>query len=725
MIKIILKKIISIALLSVLVTSQSAFANWNNPYSDKEKEESVLYSSFSARPKHLDPIRAYGEDEFIFIRQIYESPLQYHFLKRPFELEPRLLTQMPTLILRDQDGNIVNGDDPTQVAYSEYRLNLKPGIKYQPHPALAKNENDEYRYHDLTYEQATAYKKLNQFEYTGTRELVASDLLYQIKRFAHPSLHSPLNGLMQEKIEGMSELSNKLQAILKDNPKATINLREHPLAGVTVDNDYQLTIRLKEAYPQFIYWLGMPFFSPMPWEAEVFYGQEGMQENNLNLNWYPIGTGPYMLTENNPNLQMVLDRNPNFRLETYPTEGAPGDKERGLLIDAGKPLPFIDKVIYSLEKEAIPLWTKFLQGYYDRSGISSSSFDQVISYAGADINLSETMVDKGITLDTETETVTYYMGFNMLDDVVGGDSDRARLLRQAISIAMDNEEYIEVFLNGRGQTAHNFIPPGIFGHVEGQAGINAYIFDWVDGQAKRKSIEVAKALLAKADYANGIDQRTNKPLTLYYDNVDRGPSDKPLLNWKRKQFEKLGIQLVVRNTDYNRFQEKMNNGKAQMFSWGWGADYPDPENFMFLFYSKNGKVEHGGPNYTNFNNSEFDRLFDQMRNMPNTPERLALVEKMTEVIRHEANVVLSFYPKLYVLSHEWYKNGKLNMITDGTLKYRRVDPQVRASKREAWNKPKLWPLLLIALLIAAILIPAYQAYRRSEQKSGLRKSSTD
>jgi len=105
--------------------------------------------------------------------------------------------------------------------------------------------------------------------------------------------------------------------------------------------------------------------------------------------------------------------------------------------------------------------------------------------------------------------------------------------------------------------------------------------------------------------------------------------------------------------------------------------------------------------------------------MPNTPERLEIVEKMTEIIRREAQVVLSFYPKLYVLSHEWYKNGKLNMITDGTLKYRRIDPELRAAKRETWNKPRLWPLILIALLIAAILIPAYQAYRRSEQRTGL------
>jgi oligopeptide transport system substrate-binding protein len=51
---------------------------------------------------------------------------------------------------------------------------------------------------------------------------------------------------------------------------------------------------------------------------------------------------------------------------------------------------------------------------------------------------------------------------------------------------------------------------------------------------------------------------------------------------------------VIRATDYNRFREKMREGTGQMFFWGWNADYPDPENFLFLLYGPNGKVEAGG-----------------------------------------------------------------------------------------------------------------------------------
>ena len=703
-----------VLILHGLLPTHHVQANWNNPYTQEQSDEKVLYSSFSARPKHFDPIRSYGQDEYVFIRQIYESPLQYHFLHRPFKLVPRLLTEMPIIVHRNDQGNVIN-DTTQDIATTEYILKFKRGIHYQPHPAFAKNNDGEYLYHSLSTTEAESYHTINEFKQTGSREFTAADLVYQIKRFANPKLHSPLDSLMQEYIVGMKELATSMQAAIEKDSNVIINPNDFQLTGVSVDNDYQLTIRIKGVYPQFIYWLAMPFFAPMPWEADAFYGQDGMQKNNLNLNWYPIGTGPYMLTENNPNLRMVLERNPNFRDEFYPTEGEPSDSQNGMLDDAGKKLPFIDKVIYSLEKESLPSWTKFLQGYYDRSGISSDSFDQVVNFQGNDVTLSDDMIKKGITLTTETEPIIYYIGFNMLDSVVGGDSQRAKLLRQAISIALDYEEYVEIFRNGRGVVPQTIIPPGIFGHIDGEQGVNPITHQWINGKAQRRPIEDAKKLLAEAGYANGIDQQTQKPLTLYYDDIDRGASGKAQLNWMRKQFNKLNIQLVIRSTDYNRFQEKTKNGEVQIFSWGWGADYPDPENFLFLHYGPNGKVEHGGPNYTNFSNAEFDQLFEKMKNMPNTPERLAIVQQQVELLREQAVWAYMFFPKQYVLSHAWYKNGKPNMITDGTLKYRQVDPELRAASRQEWNKPKLWPLLLVVLLLLIICIPAYLAYRRSER----------
>jgi ABC-type oligopeptide transport system substrate-binding subunit len=92
-----------------------------------------------------------------------------------------------------------------------------------------------------------------------------------------------------------------------------------------------------------------------------------------------------------------------------------------------------------------------------------------------------------------------------------------------------------------------------------------------------------------------------------------------------KQFAKLNIQLVIRSTDYNRFQEKMLKGTAQIFQWGWNADYPDPENFLFLLYGPNSKVELNGENAANYQNDKFDELFDRMKDMENGPERQTII----------------------------------------------------------------------------------------------------
>jgi ABC-type transport system substrate-binding protein len=163
-----------------------------------------------------------------------------------------------------------------------------------------------------------------------------------------------------------------------------------------------------------------------------------MAEKNISLDWYPLGSGPYMLTVNNPNRQMVLERNPYYQGETYPAEGEPGDRENGLLADAGKSLPFIDRVVFSLEKEQIPYWNKFLQGYYDASGIASDTFDQAVQSSGqGDVTLSPEMAQRGIRLQTSLATSVFYLGFNMLDPVVGGVDERTRKLRLAISIAVD------------------------------------------------------------------------------------------------------------------------------------------------------------------------------------------------------------------------------------------------------------------------------------------------
>lgn len=688
----------------------------NNPYAAEEKGHNILYTSFEERPKHLDPAQAYSSNEFEIISQTYEPLLQYSYLKRPYQLEPLAAASLPQVEYLERDGKPLPHDAPDgRIGYSVYDIRLRPDLKFQPHPAFAKSPDGRYRYHALGPERLARIRTLADFPETAGRAVTAEDFAYQIKRLAHPEVHSPIAEMMSGYIVGLKELGERLRKDFeaRPDPSGRLDLRAYPLEGVEIVDALHFRIRLYGKYPQFRFWLAMPFFSPVPWEADAFYSQPGLVEKNITLDWFPVGAGPYLLAENNPNRRMVLVKNPNYHEAFYPSEGEPDDSARGYLRDAGQRLPFIDRVVFVLEKETIPYWNKFLQGYYDASGLASDNFDQAIQFSGqGNAELTPAMKSRDIRLQTEVAVSDFYLGFNMLDPVVGGLGEAKAKLRRAIGIAVDEEEFIAIFMNGRGIPAQGLLPPGLFGFVQGQDGINPYVYDWREGAPRRKSIAEAKRLLAEAGYPGGVDAVSAKPLVLNLDTTASGPDDKPVLNWYRKQFARLGIQLVLRTTDYNQFQQKMMNGNAQMYRWGWNADYPDPENFFFLLYGENAKVGKGGENASNYRNPAFDRLFERMRNLEDGPERFALIQEMQEILRRDAPWVFGLHPKSFALSHAWYRNRKPNLMANNGLKYLRIDAAEREKKRAEWNRPVYWPLAALLVLTAGLVLPAYGAYRR-------------
>ena len=679
---------VAFASLLVLLLSACDGGLWNNPYPAAEAGRAILYTAFTERPKHLDPAQAYSENEYEFLANIYAPPLQYHYLKRPYQLVPLAASAMPSVRYLDKNKRPLPDDvGPERIAFSVYEIRIKPGMRYQPHPAFAPE------YAKLMPDALQGIHALSDFARTGTRVVTAADYAWQIKRQVHPQLHTPIAGVMMEYIVGLKDYATMLQQAVQ--PEAFLDLDAYPLPGVEVVDDTTYRITIHGKYPQFAYWLAMPFFAPMPQEVERFYAQPGMKERNLTLDWWPVGSGPYYLSENDPNRRMVLTKNPYYDSETYPSEGEAGDEAAGLLQDAGKPLPLIEQVVFSLEKETIPYWNKFLQGYYDASGISSDSFDQAVQVSvGGEAAVTDEMQAQGISLSTSVSTSTMYTGFNWLDATVGGNSERATKLRRAIAIAVDFEEFVSIFANGRGISAHSPIPPGLFGYREGCDGVNRYVYDCVDGEARRKPIEEAKRLLAEAGYPGGVDAKTKQPLVIHLDTTANGVGNKSRLDWLRKQFDKLGVQLDVRSTDYNRFQDKIRRGDTQMFYFGWNADYPDPENFLFLLHGAQAKVGKGGENAANYANPEYDRLFEQMKNMENGPERQAIIDRMLEILRRDSPWLWGFHPKNYVLQHDWLHNVKPNVMANNKLKYWRVDAERRDELRREWNQPVRWPLWL-------------------------------
>ena len=702
---------------------------WNSPYPAAERGKRYIHDSFNSRPKHLDPTQSYVEDEAWFTYSTYEPLYDYHYLKRPYTLIPNTATALPTLTYRDQAGKTLPATAPAdQIATSEYEIHIKPGILYQPHPAFARDERGDFRYAWKDASALGARTQIGEFEHTGTRELVAADYIYEIKRIARPKIESPSLEIFKQ-IIGMDELAKSLEADAKSgkiDPDGWIDLRQYPLAGVDAPDDHTLHIRIRGKYPQFVYWLATTFMAPLPWEAERFYALPGMAAREFTLDMWPVGTGPFMLTRNRPLRELLLERNPNYRADTYPCEGEPGDAESGLLKDCGRRLPLVDGIKFAYEREATPFWNKYLQGYYDfyfsNRFAGMASFDTALQLQGGALSLSERMKAQGIGLRTEVEPAIEYFFVNMLDPVLGNgaptaeERERARKLRLAVSIALDIEEYLAIIKSGLGVSAQGPIPVGLAGVKDGEAGINPYVFTWANGRPKRRPIEEARRLLAEAGYAGGRDARTGEPLILYFDGYDAfGRSRLELLT---KQLKRIDVQLVPRLTEWNRFQEKNRKGNFQMSFWGWNADYPDPENFLFLFYSKNSKARFQGENVTNYDNAEFDRLYQQFRSMDVTADRQAVIDGMVELLRHDAPILGGWHNAAFALPHAWLGNTKPGKIIHTYRKYLSVDVDRRNALVAQWNRPALWPLALLLAGLAGLGVFAVRNYRRRETRKG-------
>lgn len=705
----------------------------NSPYAQGNETGNVLHTAFAQRsPKYLDPARSYSADETPFTYAIYEPLYGYDYLARPYKLVPKTAVSIDAPFYLDKSGQRLPQDTAgEQVAVSVYDIQIKSGIKFQPHPALARDASGRYRYWPLAPGELEHKFGIDDFAETGTRELIADDYVYAFRRLASPRVASPIYGVMAEHIVGLHDYGEQLktldQAQKASSPSSDrpwLDLRQSGFDGVQALGPHTLRIKVIGKYPQFKYWLAMTFTAPVPWEADRFYHQPGMAQHDLSLNTWPLGTGPYMLSASIPNRRHVLTRNPNFRGEPYPCQGEPGDAAAGLLADCGKLTPFVDKVVFSLEKESVPLMGKFIQGYYDIPQIDRGDYGVAMRVAAGDSAEKASLYrNHGIQLRSAAEAQLYYLGFNWRDPVVGkGDTpeqqEKNRKLRQAIGIAFNWEQFVSIFENDQAQVAYGPIPPGILGYQDLPQGINSQIYTLEDGRAVRRPLDYARQLLKEAGYPEGRDAQTGSPLILHFDSAG-GMGSSAMLDWMRRQLASINIQLEVRATDYNRFQDKIRSGSAQMFMWGWVADYPDAENFLFLLYGPNAKVEKGGENASNYQNAEFDGLFEKMRFLDDGPEKAALVHKMTAIVQRDAPWLFGYFPKSGGAYQAWVGNAKPTQMVRNTLQFYRIDPDLRAQKIKEWNEPYWWPLWLLAAVLALGGYMAWRTARRRDRATAL------
>jgi peptide/nickel transport system substrate-binding protein len=624
----------------------------NNPYPAEEAHRAVIYRYLGDDPKRLDPSVSYVVTEGEILSLICNSYFQYDYLKQsPFKLELGIGAVMPTRQTAPawvmQDGKKVTKTGEL------WSFRLKPGLLFQDDECFPGGKG---------------------------REVTASDIIYSFKRMADPSVPCPVLAFFEDKVVGLKEYHDHQRELAKSHQPADYVF---PVEGLQTDpkDKYTFRILLNQPYPQLRYLMAMNFTTPIPREAVEHYGPDFRR--------HPVGCGPFMLTEWSPKLRLVLKRNPNFRVETYPSEGDPGDREAGLLVDAGKRLPLSDEVVYTIIKEGLTGWNLFQQGYLDDYAVIKESFSQVVSQQGT---LTPQMAAKGIKLDRSREPNIGYYAFNMRDPVVGGYTLEKRRLRQAISMAINVQKTIDLFASGLGTPAQFLIPPGIFGYEKDYR--NPY---------RHYNVAAAKKLLAEAGYPGGIDPKTGDRLTITFDNTATSAAGRQFVVFLKDQFDRLGIRLASRSSRPEVWQDRIDRGDYQFIHYGWLADYPDPENFVFLLYGPNRRP---GPNSAAYDNPEYNRLFEQMRSMDDGPERLAIIRKMRAIAVEDCPWVFDDHGEGLDLHYDWQLNMKRHPIALDSAKYIRIDAGKRARLRDSWNHPSYWPLFALATLVVVGTLPA-------------------
>ncbi len=636
-----------------LITGCSNYPYPRDPLNPDGTQKIIWYQSLEEDPRTLDPQVAYDTVSAQVLFNINEPLLQYNYLKRQsFELQPLLAEGIPQRVPRAGGGET-------------FIVKIKKGIRYSDDPCFVGGKG---------------------------RELITDDFIYALKRIADPHIKTPTASPVYEPmaavILGMTEFYETAQ-------KAGTTDYTRAIDGLEKVDNYTLKIHLKSPYPQLKYWMALNFFAPVPAEAVAYY--DGLEHDGVRRDqfmFHPVGTGPFKLKQWERNSNLILTRNENYHGATYPSSADPGTPAK-LLEDAGKPLPFIDEARFSIIREAIPVWTLFRQGYIDSLGRAArrqgDTIQQVLSNNGS---LTEEMTKSGVTLEYVPLLSTDYIAFNMRDSVVGSN----KKLRQAISMAYDIDRFIDFFYNGVKLKAESLIPPGIYGYDK-------------DYKNPYRILDVAKAkqLMKEAGYADGIDPKTGTPLTLEVVYQARGPESQREAQYIQEQFSALGIKANIKLVTFAEMLNIYDSGRFQLTRSGWFADYPDPENFLFLFYSKNSGII----NTSRYNNPEYDRLFLQMQNMEDSPERLALIQRMRQILDEDCATIYTFHDAYYVLNQGWTEHVLQHPVAFDLLKYYKVDPKLREQKQQEWNQPNYLFVLALAGLLTAAVIPVALSRRDS------------
>jgi peptide/nickel transport system substrate-binding protein len=358
-------------------------------------------------------------------------------------------------------------------------------------------------------------------------------------------------------------------------------------------NDSTFVIQLKQPFPPFLSILSMKYCSVVPKEAVDYFG------DTFRAN--PIGTGPFQFKLWIENTKLVFRKNYNY----YEID------------ENGFHLPYLEAVSITFLPDKQSEFLQFIQGNIDfMSSIDASYKDDLLTSDG---QLKPNYIDK-IDMISGPYLNTEYLGIYV--DAQEKEVNDIRI-RKAINYGFDRVKMIRYLRNGIGTPAINgFIPKGLpsFNNMEG------YTY---------------KPQKAKDLVQSYITETGNLTPTI---TISTNSQYLDLCEYIQREVQKTGLQVIIDVMPPSTLRQTKVQGKLSIFRGSWVADYPDAENYLFIFHSKN--FSPNGPNYTHYSSKEFDELYEKSIQITDNKIRRAMYQKMDSMVMASAVVIPLYYDEV-------------------------------------------------------------------------------
>lgn len=460
-------------------------------------------------------------------------------------------------------------------------------------------------------------------------ELTSADVVYYFNRIAAPKFLNSNYGSFEGRIVGIDDFhAGKASSI----------------SGVKAIDKYTVEISLTQALPRFIYNFVDAHGAILPKECVETLGDK--------LATHPVGTGPFKIQEANLGSKVVVVRNPNYHHGFYPKDGKPGDAEQGLLADAGKPIPFVDKVVFEVIVEQQPNWLKFKSGEFEFAAIPKDFIPGELP----NNTLSEGLRKLGVQHFQGYRGDVTLQIFNLDDPVWGKSKD----LRHAFALALDSNFILAKQYEGQAIRAQSIVEPNQYGYDP------KFRSKW-----EKRDVAKAKDLLAKAGYPEG------KGLPPLNQPSNDGTLGRQFDEMITRQLAEAGIVLKPEPMTWPEFDKRIRNQNFTVIGLGESSSVPDFDDAIGLLHSK---FAPSGQNIARYRNAEVDKILDDIERLDNGPERLAKIQKVREIIDEDLPYVPIAHRIGHVFYQKWVHNGTFvdRARIGSAIKFLRVETATEA-----------------------------------------------